>query len=235
MNPIATTANWSYVLNEPIAILIVDDDPILREFASVHMSTPTARVETAANGEIAFRLLKDIRFDVVLVDIEMPVLDGFSLLQKIRSDADLCHLPVIMLTGHDDVVSIDRSYQLGATAFATKPVNWRQLSYEVRYVLRASRMEQDLRLAYDRATEKELRSRGTLQSLQQECRDNLKSILRCIDECRAAADAAPVATKSRIEQIESLTRTLLAYCDAMPSEPATLVVDSPPLALVEGS
>src|SRR5262245_62683658 len=91
MNPIATNATWSYVLDEQVAILIVDDDPILREFGSVHMSTPTARVETAANGEIALRLLKSSRFDVVLVDIEMPVLDGFTLLEKIRSDAQLCH------------------------------------------------------------------------------------------------------------------------------------------------
>jgi two-component system, sensor histidine kinase and response regulator len=230
MNPITTNATWSYVLDEAVAILIVDDDPILREFASVHMSTPTARVETAANGEIAFQLLKSGKFDVVLADIEMPVLDGYALLEKIRADVELRHVPVIMLTGHDDVVSIDRSYQLGATAFASKPVNWRQLSYEVRYVLRASRMERDLRHACERATQKELSSRGTLQSLQQECRDNLSSILRCIDECRAAADAAPAPTKSRIEQIETLTRTLLAFCEAMPSELAAPVVQSPPLA-----
>jgi len=231
MNPITTNAAWSYVLDERVSILIVDDDPILREFASVHMSTPSAHVETAANGEAAFRLLRSTRFDVALVDIEMPVLDGFSLLEKIRSDAELRYLPVIMLTGHDDVASIDRSYQLGATAFATKPVNWRQLSYEVRYVLRASRMEDELRRACERATQKELTSRGTLQSLQQECRENLNSILRCIDECRAAANAAPAPTKSRIEQIETLTRTLLAHCEAMPSGDCVPVVQSPPLAV----
>jgi len=231
MNPITTNSTWSYVLDEPVAMLIVDDDPILREFASVHMSTPTARVETAANGEIAFQLLKSGQFDVVLVDIEMPVLDGFGLLEKIRSDPDLCHLPVIMLTGHDDVVSIDRSYKFGATAFATKPVNWRQLSYEVRYVLRASRMERDLRVACDRAKQKELTSRGSLQSLQQECRGNLNSILRCIDEYRTAARPSPA--KPHIEQIEALTRTLLAYCEALPAEPHTPRVPSPSLAVVE--
>src|SRR5262249_52020344 len=119
------------------------------------------------------------------------------------------------------------SYQIGATAFATKPVNWRQLSYEVRYVLRASRMEDDLRRACERAKQKELTSRGTLQSLRQECRDNLTSILRCIDECRSAA--APAPTKSRIDQIETLTRTLLAFCESMP--PEVPVVQSPPLAV----
>src|SRR5262249_11032993 len=50
-------------------------------------------------------------------------------------------LPVIMLTGHDDIASIDRAYQLGAHAFATKPVNWRLLSYQIRYVARTTRTE----------------------------------------------------------------------------------------------
>ncbi len=46
-----------------------------------------------------------------------------------------------MLTGHDDIASIDRAYHIGANSFATKPVNWRQLSYQIRYVLRTSRLE----------------------------------------------------------------------------------------------
>ncbi len=71
----------------------------------------------------------------------MPQLDGLSLLEEIRSDERLKHLPVIMLTGHDDIASIDRAYQLGANSFATKPVNWRQLSYQIRYVIRTSRAE----------------------------------------------------------------------------------------------
>ena len=65
-------------------------------------------------------------------------LDGFVLLEEIRSNERFKHLPVIMLTGHDDIVSIDRAYQIGANSFATKPVNWRQLSYQIRYVVRTS-------------------------------------------------------------------------------------------------
>jgi DNA-binding response OmpR family regulator len=85
--------------------------------------------------------LRAQRYDAVLLDIEMPRLDGFSLLAKIRADDDLRHLPVIMLTGHDDIASIDQAYQAGANSFAAKPVNWRQLSYHIRYVIRSSSME----------------------------------------------------------------------------------------------
>src|ERR1035437_9346131 len=115
-----------------LRILVLGDDPILREFASVYLGTPSATIETACDGVAARMRLGQAAYDALLLDIEMPQLDGFSLLEEIRSDERLRHLPVIMLTGHDDIASIDRAYQLGANSFATKPVNWRQLSYQIR-------------------------------------------------------------------------------------------------------
>jgi DNA-binding response OmpR family regulator len=131
--------NWSYIFDRPTRILVIDDDPILREFASVYLSTPETAVETVPDGNTALdRLLKG-QFDVVLVDIEMPELDGFEIVQRLRAHENLQHLPIVMLTGREDIASIDRAYNLGATSFVTKPVNWRELSYQLRYVIRANR------------------------------------------------------------------------------------------------
>ena len=141
---------WSYVLAEPTKILVVDDDPILCEFSKVYLSTPAATVETAAGVDEAINQMKENSFDIVLIDIEMPGRDGYDLLQAIRSDPATANLPVMMLTGREDIASIDHSYDLGATAFTTKPVNWRQLSYQIRYVLRSSKTEQELRLRLSR-------------------------------------------------------------------------------------
>ncbi len=135
------TASWTFVLDEPLRILVADDDPLLREFASVYLATPSTTIETACDGAEAQIRLRQDSYDLLLLDIEMPELDGFSLLHQIRCDDSLKHLPVIMLTGHDDIASIDRAYRLGANLFATKPVNWRQLSYLIRSVVRASRLE----------------------------------------------------------------------------------------------
>jgi len=132
---------WTFVLDEPTRILIVDDDPILREFAVVHLASPSATIDTACDGAAARSRLRQSQYDVLLLDIEMPHLDGFSLLKEIRADEALRNLPVIMLTAHDDIASIDRSYQLGANSFATKPVNWRQLSYQIRSIVRTNRPE----------------------------------------------------------------------------------------------
>ncbi len=136
------STEWTFVLDEPTRILVVDDDPILCEFASVHLSTPATTIDCVGDGATALAVLERREApDIVLLDIEMPGFDGFALLERIRADERLKDLPVVMLTSHEDIGSIDRAYRLGATSFATKPVNWRQLSYHLRYVLRASRLE----------------------------------------------------------------------------------------------
>jgi DNA-binding response OmpR family regulator len=134
---------WKYVLDQPMRILVADDDAILREFASVYLSTPTATVVTAPDGLAALDLLKADAYDVAVIDIDMPVLDGFGLLESIRADGALSQLPVMMLTGNEDIASIDRAFTLGANGFGTKPVNWRLLSYQIRYVLRSCALERD--------------------------------------------------------------------------------------------
>ena len=107
------------------------------------MSTPTATVVTAPDGLAALDLLKAEAYDVAVIDIDMPVLDGFGLLESIRADTALSELPVMMLTGNEDIASIDRAFTLGANGFGTKPVNWRLLSYQIRYVLRSCALERD--------------------------------------------------------------------------------------------
>ena len=173
---------WSYVLDQPAKILVVDDDPIFREFARVHLSTPAASVDAAPNGEAALKLLAHDHFDIVLCDIDMPVLNGFELLAKIRSDQRLSSLPVIMLTGKEDIISIDRAYNLGATAFTTKPVNWRNLSYQVRYVLRNSKPGYDLtKTSVDQA---DLSDFVMLSWFRRKCSDGLNQILQSIKTLR---------------------------------------------------
>ena len=132
--------NFTFVLGGDVRILVMDDDPIQCEFARVYLSTPTASVETAENGEEGLRLLRAGKFDLAVVDLDMPVMNGFQTIRAIRNDPDLRTLPIVIVTGREDVESIDRAYDEGATSFVTKPVNWRLLSYQLRYVLRAQRM-----------------------------------------------------------------------------------------------
>jgi DNA-binding response OmpR family regulator len=130
--------SW-YVFDERTRILVVDDDPILREFASVYLSTPMSEVALAPDASTALDLLAREQFDIALLDIDMPGMNGFELVECIRGQDKLRNLPIVMVTGREDIVSIDRAYAVGATSFVTKPVNWRQLSHQLRYVIRASK------------------------------------------------------------------------------------------------
>ncbi len=133
--------SFFYVLQDAARILFVDDDPIMREFAMVHLSTDKAQVSLAADGVEALEALAASRADVVLLDLEMPRLDGFEVLARLRADPSTRELPVIVVTGREDVAAIDRAFEAGATSFLVKPINWRLLSYQIRYVMRAGQGE----------------------------------------------------------------------------------------------
>ena len=135
--PDAASTPFAFVLNEKARILAVDDDPIQREFATVYLGAPNVMIDVADSAEAGLRLLAGNAYDIALVDIDMPGIGGIEMVRLIRSSARLKALPVVMVTGSDDIISIDRAYEAGATSFVTKPVNWRLLSYHLRFVLRA--------------------------------------------------------------------------------------------------
>jgi DNA-binding response OmpR family regulator len=130
---------FTYVLDEELSILAVDDDPIQREFCSVYLSTPTATVTTADCAEAGLEMLQERRFDLTLVDVDMPGMNGVELVRKLRADRRFDAMPIMVITGREDMASIDMAYEAGATAFMCKPVNWRLLSHQVKFMLRAHR------------------------------------------------------------------------------------------------
>jgi CheY-like chemotaxis protein len=142
-------SGFFYVLDETARILFVDDDPILREFAQVNLASPKADVDVAADGAEALRKLDGVDYDIVLLDLEMPVLDGFETLARIRANPRTRDLAVIVQTGREDVEAIDRAFRLGATSFVTKPLNWRLFSYQILHVLRASQAARPLQSLVD--------------------------------------------------------------------------------------
>jgi DNA-binding response OmpR family regulator len=134
-----------FVAVEPARLLVADDDPILREFAVANLSTPEVEVEVACDGIAAWSRLGQGGIDIALLDLDMPGLNGFELIERIRWDEGLKHLPIVVVTGREDMVAVDRAYALGATAFVVKPLNWRLLLHQLAYVLKNSRAEAQVR------------------------------------------------------------------------------------------
>ena len=136
-----------FVRTDFARVLVVDDDPILREFAVSHLASPSIEVSVAEDGLIALEALRKGDFDVALVDLDMPNMNGFELMEAMGRDPRLMGLPVVVITGRDDMEAIDLAFAAGATSFVVKPINWRLITHQLAYVLRNSRSEAAIRQA----------------------------------------------------------------------------------------
>ncbi len=116
-------------------VLIVDDDPFARVVVSKRIEQLGAAVVAAADGLEALDALRSGTFDLAVVDLEMPRLDGYELLGCIRGLPNLKHLPVIVLTGRDDRASLEKALTCGATSFLIKPLNWLAFSAHIEHLM----------------------------------------------------------------------------------------------------
>jgi CheY-like chemotaxis protein len=183
----ATESPYFHVIQEDLEILFVDDDPILREFASVHLSSEHVRVTTAEDGLDALEKMHRHAPDIVLLDLEMPNMDGFQLLKELSQTEVLRDLPVIVVTGREDIVAIDRAYQAGAVSFVVKPLSWRQIAYQVRYVHRSHHQERAMSAERDKAAETARKVRVRLATVAKESSEFLALALTLYPELRAPA------------------------------------------------
>ncbi|MDS4030629.1 MAG: diguanylate cyclase [Candidatus Contendobacter sp.] len=130
--------------NQPL-ILVVDDDDGQRLLAGAALRQGGFAVVEASDGEQALVTFQHKQPDIVLLDVVMPGLDGFAVCEALRQLPGGQYCPIVLVTGLDDVESIERAYEVGATDFITKPIQWLVLHHRVRYILRASQTEETMR------------------------------------------------------------------------------------------
>lgn len=114
-------------------VLVVDDHDMLRSGLSVALSAAGYSVESAPDGLAALRAVSASRPDVVVLDLRMPVMDGFATLARLRSDPRTADIPVVVATAAEDQRS--RMLADGAAGFVTKPIDAIQLLREVSLAL----------------------------------------------------------------------------------------------------
>ncbi|MDG2443456.1 MAG: EAL domain-containing protein [Luminiphilus sp.] len=119
-------------------ILVCDDDPTVRLLARECLESAGMSVLEAENGQEALTLFNKQQPDLVFLDVDMPLLNGFEVCQAIRQTERGQSLPVLIATGANDNRSIDQGFEAGATQYKTKPINWALLSRDVKYMLRAA-------------------------------------------------------------------------------------------------
>jgi adenylate cyclase len=102
-------------------VLVVDDDPLNRMLLIHSLEQKGHRAGSATNGREALKILRENPFDVVLLDIVMPELDGVSVLERLKRDPALRHVPVIVISAVDEIDSVVRCIEMGAEDYLSKP------------------------------------------------------------------------------------------------------------------
>ena len=138
-------------------VLVVDDDQTIRMLVRASLEPAGFKVAELTDGVQVLPALSDIQPDIILLDVMMPEMDGFTACSALRGLPESKRIPLVMMTGLDDLDSINRAYQVGATDFITKPINWAILPHRIHYILRASQaLERERKLVQEMAAMAEI-------------------------------------------------------------------------------
>ncbi len=172
-------------------ILVVDDDPGSRLLARAALEKSGFSVQEAENGRIALELFEKEQHEMILLDVVMPEMDGYSMCRALRRRPDGWNTPVLMLTGLEDLESVQEAFDAGATDFISKPINWLLLHYRIHYILRASRVFRALQVSQAR-----LRKAQQIAKLGHWELDLATGHFECCEEARRLLGIPPEAPSS---------------------------------------
>jgi DNA-binding response OmpR family regulator len=123
-----------------VTVLVADDDPDIIRFVEVNLHLEGYQVEVARDGEQALDKALDLHPDLVLLDVRMPVIDGFAVCERLRADPRGAAIPVILLTANIPVSGDhQRAREVGADDFVVKPFDPGDLMARVRALVQAGR------------------------------------------------------------------------------------------------
>ncbi len=139
----------------PPRVLIVDDDVTLLLLMGEALEAVGFVVAQATDGAAGVKTFREFNPDLVLLDIQMPGMDGFSACEEIRRYSPRRDLPIVMVTSLDDAASIHRAFECGATDFLPKPINWPLFRHRVSAILAAASASVELAATNERVHELE--------------------------------------------------------------------------------
>lgn len=117
-------------------ILVVDDSPTMRQFIVFALQRlPGLQISQAGDGVSALKQLSSEKYDLLLTDINMPMMDGLKLVSLIRNDPNYHQLPIVMITTEGSEVTREKALNMGATEYITKPLQTTRLVDVVRQLL----------------------------------------------------------------------------------------------------
>ena len=158
-------------------ILIVDDNPQNLQLLGRILQENNYEIEFATNGLAALDWISVKKFDLILLDINMPGIDGFEVCTKIRSNESMNHVPIIFLSAETDRESILKGFELGAQDYVTKPFDSRELLVRIRTHLALTDTLEKLEIEKEKAQSADHLKSAFLATMSHELRTPLNSII----------------------------------------------------------
>lgn len=178
-------------------VVVADDDPIILQLMESKLTQIGCEPIMAEDGMEAWQHMRGKSADLAIVDLEMPNIDGFALIQCMRGHPKTKHMPIIVVTSRKDSDAIQQAFAAGATSFLTKPVNWSTFGSHIEYLMRLSQSAHQERTRAQRA-EAAIRIKDTVM------RGAISGGLQSAARIKDAADliSATVADSHLAEAIE---------------------------------
>jgi putative two-component system response regulator len=200
-------------LNEKFSVLVVDDSEMNRDLLLRRLSKMDLELSEAGNGEEALKAMKEHSFDLVLLDIMMPVMDGYETLEYMQKNEDTQRIPVIMITALDDVDSAVRCIDMGAVDYITKPFNPTLLKSRVTASLERKRLSD---ADENRRLQTELSNEYLSEQVREKVREISKSQLAAIFAMSKLAESRDPETGEHLERMREYCKVLSEQLSRMP-------------------
>ena len=165
----------------PARILIVDDDPMMRLLMHESLDNGSYDILEFSNGIDVLNDIQQQTPDMVLLDVKMPGMSGFEVCSQIRENYDDNSIAIVVVTGLDDSDSIEQAFNLGATAFISKPINPVTLPYRIQYLLQAKNAfaalkQREIYLEYMDRISRILTHNNSLETILQDTLEEMQHI-----------------------------------------------------------
>lgn len=191
-------------------ILIVDDEEVNLKVMSMLLTSRGYEVDFASNGEEAVKKSLALRPDLVILDIMMPVMDGYEACRRIKAGVDTANTPIIMVTALHDRESKLKGLEVGANEFLSKPIDHSELTMRVKNLL-AIKASQDFMIKHNELLEEEVRRRTLeLDEAFSEIRDMSNEM---VQRLTSAAELRDTDTGTHIARIGFYSRRLAVAMD----------------------
>ena len=192
-------------------ILVVDDDPMLRNLIKLRLKRRGYVVYEAEDGEQAVTEFKQCLPEIVLMDANMPGLDGFAATQAIKQLPEAKNTPIIMVSGLEDDESVDRAFSVGAVEYITKPICWPLLIHRLANICAAMQAKQEIMQAKLNADRANQSKSEFLANMSHELRTPMHAILSFASMGEEKVfDATPEKLQQYFSRISESGERLLA-------------------------